>query len=630
MTMNKKAYPRLIVTCILLTLLVTNAAWSDQASKLRVEPPNWWTGFKETGLQLMVHGENIARYDVALEHEGVSIQRLVRVKSPNYVFVYLDVSAETQPGTFDITFSRDGRALTYPYELKEKNPDPEHTKGFSSADSIYLITPDRFVNGDTGNDNVEGMGDTIDRSNPGGRHGGDIQGIIDSLDYISELGFTAIWLNPLLENKMPTYSYHGYSTTDFYRVDPRYGDNEEYRNMVERARSMGIGVIMDMILNHMGSGHWWMRDLPTDDWLNFQDNWQITSHEHITEQDPYAAKSDKDAFSDGWFVETMPDLNQRNPLLADYLTQNALWWIEYLGLAGIRMDTYAYSDKVYLTEWSRRVMLEYPQFNIVGEEWMDNPSTIAYWQAGNVNRDGYVSYLPSLMDFPLQNAMRWALVSDEDSKAEDMRPLGLLSLYRTLANDFVYPDPASLVIFPDNHDMSRIYTQLGEDDDLFRMALAYVLTMRGIPQIYYGTEILMSNPGVEDHGIIRSDFPGGWEGDRRNGFTGKGLSKREARAQAFVKNLLNWRRNKTVIHTGELTHFVPEDGTYVYFRHDAKDSVMVVLNKNAEDTELGLSRFAERLNGFNTAVDVISGASLRLGTSITLPARSVMVLELGN
>lgn len=626
--MNKKTYPRLVSWCFLSVLLISANTWSGELSSLNVEPPNWWTGYRETGLQLMVHGEDIAKYDVTLDHPGVVIKRVTRVKSPNYLFVYLDVSAETKPGAFDITFSHDGQSIAHQYHLLEKNPDPEYTRGFSSADNIYLITPDRFVNGNPDNDNVEGMGDLVDRSNPGGRHGGDIQGIVDRLDYISELGFTAIWLNPLLENKMPTFSYHGYSTTDFYHVDPRFGSNEEYRGLVERARSKGIGVIMDMILNHMGSKHWWMQDLPTDDWLNLQKNWQVTSHEHISELDPYAAGFDKDAFSDGWFVETMPDLNQRNPLLADYLTQNSLWWIEYLGLAGIRMDTYSYSDKAYLTEWTRRVMLEYPRFNIVGEEWMDNPSTIAYWQAGNVNRDGYVSYLPSLMDFPLQNALRWGLVSEEESKAVDSRPLGLLSLYRTLANDFVYPDPSSLVIFPDNHDMSRIYTQLGEDDGLFRMALAYVLTMRGIPQIYYGTEILMSNPGVEDHGVIRSDFPGGWKGDRKNAFTSEGLSEREARAQVFVKNLLNWRRDKKVIHTGQLTHFVPEDGTYVYFRHDKDDSVMVVLNKNTEEAELGLSRFSERLQGYQSALDVINDEKLQLDSSMTLPPRSVRVLEL--
>ncbi|MGB5488302.1 MAG: alpha-amylase family glycosyl hydrolase, partial [Lysobacterales bacterium] len=569
-------------------------------------------------------------YDVALDYPGVRVERVTRVKSPNYLFVYLDIGTGTKPGAFDITFSHDGKAITHQYQLLNKNPDPGHTRGFSAADNIYLITPDRFANGNPDNDNVEGMGDTIDRSKPGGRHGGDIQGIVDRLDYISELGFTAIWLNPLLENKMPSFSYHGYSTTDFYRVDPRYGSNGEYRELVQGARSMGIGVIMDMIINHIGSSHWWMQDLPTDDWLNHQDEWQPTSHEHISEQDPYAADSDKRSFSDGWFVETMPDLNQRNPLLADYLTQNALWWVEYLGLAGIRMDTYPYPDKTYLTEWSRRVMLEYPGFNVVGEEWTDSPASIAYWQAGNDNRDGYVSYLPSLMDFPLQNALRWGLVSEEESKTEDLRQLGLLSLYRVLANDFVYPDAASLVIFPDNHDMSRIYTQLGEDNGLFRMALAYVLTMRGVPQIYYGTEILMSNPGVEDHGIIRSDFPGGWKGDRKNGFTGKGLTEHELQAQVFLKNLLTWRRDKTVIHTGQLTHFRPEKGTYVYFRHDAKDSVMVVLNKNTRETQLELSRFGERLQGYQSALDIISGEKLRLDTSMTLPARSVMVLELSN
>ena len=626
--MNKKAFPRFVTWCFLSILLMSSQAWSGEGSTLRVEPPNWWTGFKETGLQLMIHGLDIAKYDVALDYPGVRVERVTRVKSPNYLFVYLDIGTETKPGAFDITFSNDGTTISHQYHLLKKNPDPAHAAGFSSADNIYLITPDRFANGNPGNDNIEGMGDTVDRSNPGGRHGGDIKGIADRLDYISELGFTAIWLNPLLENKMPDFSYHGYSTTDFYRVDPRYGSNEEYRDLVQRSRSMGIGVIMDMIINHIGSAHWWMQDLPTDDWLNHQEEWQITSHEHISEQDIYAADADKQSFSDGWFVETMPDLNQRNPLLADYLTQNALWWVEYLGLAGIRMDTYPYPDKTYLTEWSRRVMLEYPDFNVVGEEWTDNPSAIAYWQAGNVNRDGYVSYLPSLMDFPLQNALRWALVAEEESKSEDLRQLGLISLYRLLANDFVYPDPASLVIFPDNHDMSRIYTQLGEDDDLFRMAMAYVLTMRGVPQIYYGTEILMSNPGVEDHGIIRSDFPGGWDGDRKNGFTGKGLTGRERQAKAFVKNLLTWRRDKAVIHTGQLTHFRPEKGTYVYFRHDANDSVMVVLNKNEKESQLELSRFDERLQGYQSARDVISGKKLQLGNSMTLPARSVMVLEL--
>jgi glycosidase len=609
-------------------LLVPVWAGAAPADIQRVEPPFWWTGFRETSLQLMVYGEEISRYEPSVDYPGVTIERVATVKSPNYLFLYLDIAPDTQPGSFQISFTGKGLTLTHPYEIRQKNPDPAYTRGFDASDAIYLITPDRFANGDPGNDTIDGMGDPVDRGNPDGRHGGDIQGIIDRLDYIKGLGFTAIWLNPLLENDMPAVSYHGYSTTDFYGVDPRYGSNELYRRLVAEARGKGVDVIMDMIVNHIGSEHWWMADLPTDDWLNFQGDPQITSHEHITEQDPYASAYDTRAYSDGWFVYTMPDLNQRNPLLADYLTQNALWWIEYLGLSGIRMDTWPYPDKHYMSEWSRRIMLEYPDFNIVGEEWTDNPAAIAYWQRGQKNRDGYVSHLPSLMDFPLQNALRWGLVTAEESKMEDLRPGGLLYLFRALANDFVYPDPAELVIFPDNHDMSRIYTQLGEDYDLYRMALAYVLTMRGVPQIYYGTEILMSHPGTEAHGELRMDFPGGWAGDARNGFSGEGLTEREREARDFLRTLLHWRRDARVIHSGELTHFVPQDGTYVYFRHDSEDSVMVILNKNEEARPLDLARLQERLEGFREAHDVITGEVHPLQEALDLPPRSVQVLEL--
>ena len=616
---------RLITLCLLLAPIWAGAAPADIQ---RVEPPFWWTGFKQTGLQLMVYGEEISRYEPTVDYPGVTIERVAKVKSPNYLFLYLRIAPETQPGSIQISFTGKGLTLTHPYEIREKNPDPAHTRGFDASDAIYLITPDRFANGDPANDTIDGMGDPVDRGNPDGRHGGDIQGIIDRLDYIKGLGFTAIWLNPLLENDMPAFSYHGYSTTDFYAVDPRYGNNELYRQLVAGARDKDVGVIMDMIVNHIGSEHWWMADLPTDDWLNFQENPRITSHEHITEQDPYASEYDTRMYSDGWFVYTMPDLNQRNPLLADYLTQNALWWIEYLGLAGIRMDTWPYPDKHYMSEWSRRIMEEYPDFNIVGEEWTDNQAAVAYWQRGQDNRDGYVSYLPSLMDFPLQNALRWGLMTAEESKMEDLRPGGLLYLFRALANDFVYPDPSALVIFPDNHDMSRIFTQLGEDYDLFRMALAYVLTMRGVPQIYYGTEILMSHPGTEAHGALRMDFPGGWAGDESNGFSGEGLTARAREARDFIRTLLHWRRDARVIHSGELTHFVPQDGTYVYFRHDSEDSVMVIINKNQETYPLELARFQERLDGYREARNVITGEVHPLKRALNLPPRSVQVLEL--
>ena len=612
---------------ILLVLLLL-AATPVLAEFERIEPPFWWIGFKETKLQLMFYGEGITHLEPSIEHAGVTLSRIERVSSPNYLFLYIDIAAETRPGTFDIRFSGPHGAFAQPYQLRKKNPDPSRTGGFGTADAIYLITPDRFANGDPGNDFAPGLGDAVDRTDPAKRHGGDIQGIRDKLDYIAELGFTAIWLNPLLENRMPTHSYHGYATTDFYRVDPRFGSNEQYRELVETARGKGIGVIMDMIVNHIGSGHWWMQDLPTDDWLNFQESPVMTSHEHITEQDPYASGYDQSRYSDGWFVESMPDLNQRNPLLADYLTQNALWWIEYLGISGIRMDTYPYPDKHYMTEWTRRVMSEYPQFNVVGEEWTSNQPSVAYWQRGQNNHDGYVSYLPSLMDFPLQEAMRAALVSEEGGRMSDGSPAGLLRLYQILGNDFLYADPASLVVFPDNHDMSRIFTQLGEDYGLYRMALAWVLTVRGTPQIYYGTEVLMKNPGTEDHGIIRSDFPGGWPEDPTNSLTGQGLDDQALAAQKYLRTLLHWRKGKTVIHSGKLMHFRPENGTYVLFRYDAQDSVMLILNKNHEATPLKLDRYAERLGGYSAGRNVLTGKLLPLSGAIMLPARSPLLLEL--
>lgn len=605
-------------------LLVIHAHAADPAPRIeRVEPAFWWQGFEQTGLQLLVYGDRVSGLAPAVDHPGIRIDRIERVDSPNYLFVYLKIDPEAQPGRFDIVFSGSGTPISHPYRLLAKNPDPAHASGFSPADAIYLITPDRYANGDPGNDDVEGYADEADRDALGGRHGGDIQGIIDHLDYIDAMGFTAIWLNPVLENAMPEYSYHGYSTTDFYRVDPRFGSNEDYRRLVRTAKERGIGVIMDMIVNHIGNRHWWMDDLPTDDWLNHQGDPRITSHEHMTVQDPYASKADRRAFADGWFVPTMPDLNQRNPLLADYLLQNALWWIEYLGLSGIRMDTYPYPDKEYMASWTRRIMREYPAFNIVGEEWSLSQPTVAYWQRGKTNHDGYRSWLPSLMDFPLRHALQ-ASLTDTGASHEP----GWLPLYRTLANDHVYADPNALVVFADNHDMSRVYTQLGENFELYRQAMVYVLTMRGTPQIYYGTEILMTNPGSDDHGLIRSDFPGGWPDDRNSAFSGRGLSPEEARAQALLKKLLNWRRSKPVIHHGDVLHYVPHDGVYVYFRFDPDDRVMVLMNGERRTKSVAAERYAEGVDGRTTATDVITDERVSLEEDIPLAPHGVRLLEL--
>jgi len=613
-----------LLAALSLTLPVQASAVID-----RVEPPSWWIGFEHRELQLLVHGDDVSAYMPEIDHPGVTVRRVERVRSPNYLFLYLDIEPDTSPGEFDIRFRGVGPDLVHRYRLEARSSDPEHARGFDGSDAIYLITPDRFANGDPSNDNIEGMADRVDRSDKDGRHGGDLQGIIDSLDYIADLGFTAVWLNPVLENDVPAVSYHGYGATDFYRVDPRYGSNEKYRELVQAAKARGIGTIMDMIVNHTGETHWWMSDLPSDDWINMRDNPRVTSHQRYVNQDPHASESDRRAYSEGWFVVPgMPDLNQRNPLLADYLTQNALWWIEYLGLAGIRMDTYPYPDKHYMAEWTRRIMLEYPSFNIVGEEWSGSPATVSYWQRGQQNLDGYVSWLPSLMDFPLQEALWLALTTEDGAPLDNRSPGGLEQLYRMLSYDFLYPDPDALVIFPDNHDMSRIYTQVGHDDDLYRMALAYVLTMRGTPQIYYGTEILMHNRGDDSHGAIRSDFPGGWPGDARNAFTGDGMNRSEREAQSFMRKLLNWRQKTPVIHHGRTMHFAPEEATYAYFRYDERDAVMVILNKNDTPHALDLERFAERFEGFHEAHDVLTDAVYPLDRPLRLPPRSVLVLEL--
>ncbi len=590
----------------------------------RVEPPFWWQGFSNTELQLLVYGDDIGRLSPEVDYPGIDVARVEHGDSPNYLFVYLDIDPSAEPGKFDIVFTGDERNLSYNYELLEKNSDPAHTKSFTASDVVYLITPDRFANGDPSNDAVDGYADQPNRNEEYGRHGGDIDGIAQHLDYISDMGFTQIWLNPILENAMPQWSYHGYATTDFYKVDPRFGSNESYRKFVATARRQDIGVIMDMIVNHAGSNAWWMDDLPTASWLNNPDTRAITSHARTANQDPYGSEYDKRAFADGWFVDSMPDLNQRDPLLADYLIQNAIWWIEYVGLSGIRQDTYPYPDKHFMSEWTRRIIEEYPDFNIVGEEWSPSPAIVSYWQRGKQNYDGYVSSLPSLMDFPLQMAMAKALTDPEPSWRSIWTPV-----YEMLGHDFLYPDPFNLTIFPDNHDMSRIYTQLDEDYDRFRMAMAFYLTMRGVPQIYYGTEILMSHPGTESHDAIREEFPGGWPDHEKNAFTAAGLTAKELETQQFMRRLLNWRKESDVIHYGQLMQYAPTGNVYAYFRYDEDDTVMVVFNRGDGAAKLDLGRFSERLRARRTATDVITGKSFDISSSLKIEPRSVLILDIG-
>ena len=618
---NDKTTPSAGWTGVCLLFMLTAFAAPASAQIDRVEPPFWWAGMKHSELQVMVHGERVAELAPTLDCAGVRLAAATRLASPNYLFLTLRLAADLQPGECTITFRRaDGTSYRHAYAFKERRPGSAERQGFTAADVLYLITPDRFANGDPSNDVVAGMREGIDRSEPYGRHGGDLQGVIDHLDYIADMGFTQVWFNPVLENDQPAASYHGYSTTDYYRVDPRFGSNDLYRELSRLARQRGLGLIMDLIPNHIGDEHWWMDDRPSPDWIN-HGTFVQTSHVRRPLHDPHAAPGEVGDFADGWFVETMPDLNQRQPQLATYLIQNAIWWVEFADLSGIRVDTWSYADKDFLSHWTRRLMAEYPNFNIVGEEWIETPAVIAYWQRGQQRRDGYRSDLPSLMDFPLNRALARALNEDES------RTTGIVGLYRSLANDFLYPDPGNLLVFADNHDMSRIFTQVDEDEDLFRLAMVFVLTTRGIPQIFYGTEILMSNKGTGSHGVIRSDFPGGWPGDAANGFTGEGLSAAAVEAQRFLRNLLRWRRGAPAVTGGSLTHYAPRNGVYVYFRTAPSQRLMVAINKNEASISLDLERFRPLLGDADSAVDPLTGTDQSLAGTLELPARGFLVLE---
>ncbi|MDR9457736.1 MAG: glycoside hydrolase family 13 protein [Salegentibacter sp.] len=613
---------------ILITLLFFGSL-SMTAQIERVEPPNWWLGFENSEVQLMIYGEDIGKAQVSLDATGINLEAVHRAKSPNYLFLDLKLTEQAQPGSFPINFKlENGDKLVHEYELRERTRPESDFIGFNNKDAIYLITPDRFANGDPSNDEDSSLREkTIDRDDDYGRHGGDIQGIIDHLDYIDEMGFTALWSSPLLINDMESGSYHGYAMTDFYRVDPRFGTLEEYKELAEKAREKGIKLIMDQVANHIGSGHWWMEDLPFEDWLNYQEEFEqgkeITKSNHIrtTNQDFYAAEVDKKQMTEGWFVDTMPDLNQENPFMAKYLIQNSIWWIEYLGLGGIRQDTYPYPDKEFMSEWAGAIMTEYPDFNIVGEEWSYNPLLIRYWQDGVENKDGYESNLRSTMDFAMQGAIVKGLKEEEDWGS------GLTKLYEGLANDFAYECPEDIMIFPDNHDKSRIFTQLDEDVAKTKMAVAYMLVLPRIPQIYYGTEILMddtANPG--DHGLIRTEFPGGWEDHDTNAFTGEGLSEEEVGMQDFLKKILNYRKNSEAIHLGKTLHFAPQDGVYVLARQTEAESVVIILNKNEGNFSLDLERFEQLgLNGKNLK-NLISEETLRWNDNLELNGEGVYLL----
>ncbi len=607
----------------LAVLAMLFASWADAApyQVQHVEPPNWWVGMRHAQLQLMLHGERLAELQPTLSYPGVRLLGVERTDNPNYLFVNLQIARDATPGSFEIALGRGGAILArVPYRLEARRKDSALRRGFDASDAVYLITPDRFANGDTGNDTVPGMPDKTDRSVPTARHGGDLKGMRAGLDYVRDLGFTMIWPTPLLENNQSAYSYHGYALTDYYKIDARFGSNDDFRQYVAAANARGIGVIHDVVLNHIGDGHWWMRDLPAKDWLNYQNSAIITNNQHSTVQDIHAAPEERQRFLDGWFVPTMPDLNQRNALVARYLIQNSLWWIEYANLSGIREDTFSYADTAFLSRWCRAVLDEYPHLNIVGEEMDDHPHVVAYWQKGAKNRDGYDAGLPSLMDFPVVDAMPLVLTQPEHYET------GFIKLYETIANDYLYADPMQLMVFPDNHDRPRIFSLLHENLDLLKTSLLFTATTRGIPQVYYGTEVLTRSPVERDDGLLRADMPGGWRGDAVNAFTGAGLTPAQHEAQEFVRKLFNWRKTSSAVKSGKLLHYLPQDGRYVYFRYDGHQTVMVVLNKVASDGTLDLTRFKAAIKGAMRGRDVITGAPVDLQAPLPLKAMTSVAI----
>jgi len=594
----------------------------------KVEPAFWWKGMKNPELQILVYGKDIANTEIELS-DGIQIKNIQKVENPNYVFLTVNTNEINVP-KFTITSKKNTKnKSTYTYELKQRLANSADRESFSSKDVMYLIMPDRFSNGDEKNDSSPQLTEKANRSLPNGRHGGDLRGIINNLDYIQNMGATAVWLTPVNQDNEKVYSYHGYAQTDLYNIDSRYGTNEEYRELSRNLNKRNMKLVMDYVTNHWGVSHWMIQDLPEKDWIHqfsegdkgfFRSNYKTT-----TQFDTNASEIDKKYALDGWFDTTMPDINQKNPLVLKYLIQNSIWWIEYAELGGFRVDTYPYNDKEAMAKWAKAITDEYPKFNIVGETWLNTAGYISAWQKDSKTGEAahYNSNLPSVMDFMLYGDMPKAF------KEKDGWDSGLTKLYNVFASDFLYPDINNVMVFFENHDTERWNEIFNADPKAYKMALTLISTVRGIPQIYYGSEVGMrgdKNKGGDAD--IRRDFPGGWKSDRQNAFKPSDQTAEQKEYYQFTQKLLNWRKGKEVIHTGKTKNYIPQDNVFVYFRYNDKESVMVVINNNEKDATLDLKRFAESLNATSKGKEVISGKEISLQNSLTIPAKTSFIIEL--
>ncbi len=602
----------------------------------RVEPLSWWTGMKMP-LQLMVQGENISEYNVAVEGgAGVSVEKINKADSPNYLFVDVKIAANAQPGTYYIVFTKDGQSFKYPYEIAAREAGSAERTSFTTADMIYLIMPDRFANGDVTNDSTEDTDDKYARHELFGRHGGDIQGIINNLDYISDLGATAIWCTPLLEDNQPEHSYHGYACTDYYHIDSRFGTNDLFKEYVEKAHEKDLKIIMDIVPNHAGSAHWWMEDTPFKDWYHVFDTYTGSNIAFSTNMDPNASKNDLYIQESGWFDRSMVDMNLDNPFVLKYFQQWAIWWIEWSGLDGFRVDTYPYNEKDPMAEWCKAVMNEYPDFNIVGEVWTASIPQLAYWQGGNANKDGFDSNLKSVMDFPLHDALRAGLNEDNPGWGQ-----GMTRVYDILSHDFVYHDLSNMMIFPGNHDTDRLGDVLRKNPKRVKIAMALMATMRGYPQIFAGDELMFTSCDLSmGHGGLRVDFPGGWPGDEMDLFSAEGRAKATKntdgltvpKGQAadlfnYVSHLFQWRKNKDVIHNGKTMHYITRDNTYGFFRYNDEEVVLVYVNNSNEPKNVPWTYYNEISAGLKGGVDVVTGQPVEVSDATVVGPQEVLVVE---
>lgn len=606
---------------LLFSLLVSVSAFAQVD---RVEPPFWWSDMTHNEVQIMFYGKNIAQNEVTVSN-GIVIKGIQKTENPNYVFV--TIYTQNSPAQdLVFTFKNGKKSFTQNYALKSRKENSRFRKSFDSSDLIYLIMSDRFANGNPNNDNNDKLTEKANRSNKDGRHGGDIEGIIKNLDYIQSLGATAVWPTPLCEDNDERGSYHTYGQSDVYKIDARFGTNEDYVRMSAELHKRGMKNIMDYVTNHWGYKHWMMSDLPTYDWIHQFPGYAQTNYRMAAQFDTNASKKDFDLCMDGWFVKSMPDLNQSNPLVLNYLIQNAIWWIEYADLDGFRVDTYSYNDKTAIAKWTKSITDEYPNFNIVGEVWMYDQAQMAYWQKDSKIGaiQSFNSNLPSVMDFTLQEAIASGVFNEEKQEWRN----GMVKVYENFNNDFLYPNINNLLVFFENHDTNRLNEIYKNDFKKYQMAMTLIATVRGIPQIYYGSEIGMAGDKGKGDGDIRRDFPGGWNGDTNNAFTKAGRTEEQNKFFDFTAKLFNWRKNKTVIHTGKTTHYIPENNVYVYFRYNEKESVMVIVNNNEEKQTFKTNRFAENIKKYQSGKDIFTERTFDFNNDITIEGKSVLILEL--